>query len=83
MELTNDSKIELIVAVCNKCALLLKDPTEGSGAEKMPPDVRARAREDAYENLTICIDTLAAIATFNEGFFDVVNIASKLKLNVT
>lgn len=81
MEFDNDTKIQLIVAVCHKCADILKDPTE-SGQRDLSAEARSTARENAYDDLLVGIDTLSAIASFNEGFFDIVNIASRLKLDV-
>lgn len=77
----NESKIDLITTVSHKCADILKDPTLG-GARELSAEARTIAREDAYDDLLTCIDSLAAIASFNEGFFDIVNIASKLKIEI-
>jgi hypothetical protein len=75
-----DDKIELIIGVCHRCADILKDPTSGGKAE-MSADLRAGAREDAYNNLLTAIDALAACAQYHNGFYDVLSIASKLKID--
>lgn len=71
-------KIELIVDVCEKCANILKDPTLG-GTVELSADARAKQREDAYDDLLVSVQTLAAIAEFNHSFYDVLNIAEKFK----
>ena len=80
MEYDNNSKIELIINACHKLADVLKDPTEG-GTKELTAEARNAMREDAHESLLICIDVLAASAEFNHGFFDVLNIASKYKID--
>lgn len=76
----SEDKIELIIQVCHKCADILKDPTEG-GSKDLSAELRTQAREDAYDDLMTAIDTLASCAQYHDGFFDIINIASKLKLN--
>lgn len=76
---SDSDKIDLIVAACNRLADILKDPTDG-GKKDLSADSRNSCREDAYDDLLICIDVLAASAQFNHGFFDVINIASKHKI---
>lgn len=75
-----DSKVEIIVAVCEACANLLLDPTNG-GVVTLSGDDRAKARETAHTDLMLAVDTLAANATFNEGYYEVLNIAAKLNIN--
>lgn len=75
-----DDKIELIVNVCHKCADMLKDPTN-AGRCDMSADKRAEAREAAYDDLLVAIDALAACAQYHNGFFDVLNIANRLKID--
>lgn len=75
-----DSKIDLMISVSHKCANILKDPTLG-GSKELSAEARTSAREEAYEDLLTCIDCLAGIATFNEDFYDVVNIAKKIKID--
>lgn len=72
-----ESKVDLIVEVCTKCAALLLDPTNG-GKVELSADSRAKAREDAHNDLLIAVDTLAAMASSSEGYFEIVNIAKKL-----
>lgn len=78
MELENEDKITLIVETCHKCASVLKDPTVG-GSIEMTAEKRNEAREEAYDEITTCIDVLAAAIEYHNGFFDVVNIANKYK----
>lgn len=73
-------KIDIIITCCHKLADLLKDPTIG-GTKELTSDKRTAVREEAYDELLICLDVLAASAQFNNGFFDVINIATKYKLN--
>jgi len=80
MELDTDSKLDLIIAVCHKCADIMKDPC--CGKADMNADARTKAREEAYDDLLIAIDTLAANCSYNSGIFDVINIASKLKIDI-
>lgn len=75
-------KIDLIVTVCGRLADILKDPTEGGAHKEMSSEARNTARADAHYDLTKCIDTLASCASFHYGYFDVVNIAHKLQINV-
>lgn len=76
----SDDKIELIVAICHKCADMLKDPTCG-GKSEMSADARNNAREDAHDDLLTAIDALAACAQYHTEFYNVLNIASKLKID--
>jgi hypothetical protein len=78
MELGSTDKIALIVDTCHKCADVLKDPTLG-GTIELHADKRKSARDDAYDELTTCIDVLAAAVEYHNGFFDVINIANKYK----
>ena len=71
-----EDKIELIAATSRELAELLKDPTKG-GLIQMTSEQRNEAREEIYEDLCTCIDTLAAGAEFHHGIFDVIHIASK------
>jgi hypothetical protein len=73
----SEDRIQIISDVCEKCANILKDPTHG-GKLDLDSNARTQAREDAYEDLMTAINTLCAVAEYNEGFFDVVNIAKKL-----
>lgn len=75
-----ESKVDLIVEVCTKCAAIMLDPTEG-GKIDLSADARAKAREEAHDNLIVAVDTLAAMASSSEGYFDVINIAKKLCIN--
>jgi hypothetical protein len=81
LNIDNNSKIDVIVMVCHKCADILKDPTFG-GTKELTSEARTHARESAYEDIVTAVETLAAIANFNEGFFDIVNIANKLKIDI-
>lgn len=74
-------KIELIVSLCHKLSDILKDPTE-AGAKELPADKRSELREEAHDELLICINVLANCAHYYHGFFDVVNIASKYKVEL-
>jgi hypothetical protein len=80
MDISSDSKIDLIILVAQKCADILKDPTFG-GTKDLSSEARTNAREEAYEDLLNSINCLGELATFNEEFFDVVNIANKLKID--
>ena len=81
MDMQMDDKIDLIVGVCHKCADIMKDP-KGNKTD-MSAEARNAAREEAYDDLLIAIDALAACAHYHNGFFDVLNIASKLKIDAT
>jgi hypothetical protein len=73
-------KIAIIVDTCHKCADMLKDPTQG---KDMSAEARKIARDDAYDELITCIDVLAACVEYHNGFFDVVSIANKYKVDVS
>ncbi len=81
-EITDDDKLDILISVCQKCADLLKDPTEG-GTVELTGDKRTEVREAAHDDLLTAVDTLAAAARYNVGFFCVLNIASRLKIDVT
>ncbi len=74
-----ESKVDLIVEVCTKCASILLDPTNG-GKVELSAEARAKSREEAHDNLLVAVDTLAAMASSSEGYFEVVNIAKKLSI---
>lgn len=74
-----ESKVDLIVEVCTKCAALMLDPTNG-GKNELSADARAKAREEAHDNLLIAVDTLASMASSSEGYFEIINIAKKLSI---
>lgn len=71
-----EDKITLIADTTRELASLLKDPTKG-GSIQLTSEQRNEAREELYEELCICIDTLAAGAEFHHGIFDVISIANK------
>ncbi len=78
--LETGDKIDIIINCCHKLAELLKDPTE-AGTKELSSDKRTAIREETYDELLICLDVLASCAQFNNGFFDVINIAGKYKLS--
>lgn len=71
-----EDKIELIATTARGLAELLKDPTKG-GTVQMTSELRNEAREELYEDLCVCIDTLASGAEFHHGIFAVISIANK------
>ena len=74
-----ESKIDFLIEVCHKLAELLKDPTQG---KEMTAEIRAQIREDSYNHLLECIDLLGLSAHFNDGIFDIINIANKINVSV-
>ena len=82
LELSEDDKLDILVSVCQKCADLLKDPTEG-GTIELTSEKRTEVRELAHDDLIIVVDTIASAARYNTGFFTVLSIASRLKIDVT
>lgn len=72
----HEDKIDMIVGVIARLADIMKDPTDG-GKTSASADDRTRMREEAHDELIVCVDVLAAGAQFNSGIFDVISIANK------
>lgn len=83
MNVDDNDKIDLLVSICGRLADILKDPTEGGTRKDMSAEARSEARTHAHDDLLGCVDTLASFAQFYHGYFEALNIASKLHLNVT
>jgi hypothetical protein len=73
----NFDKVEIIVNTAKKCADLLKDPTQG-GKKTLEAEARTQIREEAYDDLIRCIDTLTTFADLWCNFSDIIDIHNKL-----
>jgi hypothetical protein len=83
MQLESDSKskMDLLTTVAHKCADLLKDPTLG-GKKDLSAEDRTIAREEAYEHLIYCLDCFTEFVSFHEDYYEIFNIAKKLKIDL-
>jgi hypothetical protein len=75
----SNAKIEFVQEICIKLADLLMDPTQG---KEMSADQRNKIREQTHSELLLAINLLASIGICNEDFFDIINIAGKLNVNL-
>lgn len=81
-QLDTGDKIDIIVTVCGRLAADLKDPTAGGSHKDQSAEWRKEVRDYSHDDLIKCIDTLAAAAHFHHGFFDILDIAQRLHINV-